>query len=107
GVPLASISAWPTDGAIDRESRMLDSHIDQTTENPSSFDSITDSDPEHRSSLEMEDWLFDKTGDRSSVSSESVFGYDFSRLPEGHLLHPAEFRPISSFSIASVHSPAQ
>ncbi|THU90173.1 hypothetical protein K435DRAFT_864575, partial [Dendrothele bispora CBS 962.96] len=55
GVPLTSISASPTDSAIDMESRMLDSHIDQTTENPSSFDSIMDSDPEHRSSIEMED----------------------------------------------------
>jgi len=113
GVPLTSISASPTDSAIDIdiESRMSDSRMGRTmmtmTENPSSFDSIMDTDQDQRTSIEIEDSLFDKTGNRSSVSSESVFGYDFSRFPEGGLVPPGNFRPISSFSISSVHSPAQ
>ncbi|KAF5333934.1 hypothetical protein D9758_018161 [Tetrapyrgos nigripes] len=104
GAPLTSISASPTDSAIDLESRLLDSRLEQT-ENPSSFDSIMDT--YQRSSIEAEDSLFDKTGDRASISSDSVFGYDFSRFPEGHLLPPPNFRPMSSFSMTSDHSLAK
>ncbi|KIK67170.1 hypothetical protein GYMLUDRAFT_69362 [Collybiopsis luxurians FD-317 M1] len=88
GAPLPSISASPQ-GSSYSESR-------------TSYDSIMDDD--QRSS--MEDSLFDKTGHRSSVSSESVFGYDdSSRYPDGHLLPPNAFRPVSSLSVTSNHSP--
>lgn len=88
GAPLTSISASPTGSSY--------------SQSGASFDSIMDDD--QRSS--MEDSLFDKTGHRSSVSSESVFGYDdSSRYPAGHLLPPNAFRPVSSLSINSTHSP--
>ncbi|KAJ3769941.1 hypothetical protein FB446DRAFT_766043 [Lentinula raphanica] len=88
GAPLTSISASPS-GSEYSQSRP-------------SYDSIMDDEP--RSSVE--DSLFDKTGHRSSVSSESVFGYDdSSRYPDGHLLPQNAFRPVSYLSINSIHSP--
>ncbi|KAJ4485212.1 hypothetical protein J3R30DRAFT_3696531 [Lentinula aciculospora] len=90
GAPLTSISASPP-GSMYSQSR-------------SSFDSIMDDHP--RTSLE--DSLFDKTGQRMSVSSESVFGYDnSSRYSKEHLLPQNAFRPVSYLSINSVHSPTQ
>ncbi|KAF9065359.1 hypothetical protein BDP27DRAFT_1424922 [Rhodocollybia butyracea] len=80
GAPLPSISASPPGTRT-------------------SYDSIMDGD--QRSS--MDDSLFDKTGHRTSVSSDSVFGYEDSSH-DGHLLPPT-FRPISSLSINSIHSP--
>ncbi|KAJ7459292.1 hypothetical protein FB451DRAFT_1046300 [Mycena latifolia] len=89
GMPLRAISASPP------ESR-------SGLRNRSSFDSIMDE--ERRSS--MEDSLFEKTGHRSSMSSDSVFGYDDQHAPNGHLLPPGQFRPLSVLSIHnSVHSP--
>jgi serine/arginine repetitive matrix protein 2 len=89
GMPLRAISASPP------ESR-------SGVRNRSSFDSILDD--ERRSSTE--DSLFEKTGHRSSMSSDSVFGYDDHHPPNGHLLPPAQFRPLSMLSIHnSVHSP--
>ncbi|KAJ6619274.1 hypothetical protein B0H10DRAFT_2216971 [Mycena sp. CBHHK59/15] len=88
GMPLRAISASPP------ESR-------SGLRNRSSFDSIIDE--EHRSS--MEDSLFEKTGHRSSMSSDSVFGYDDHNPPNGHLLPPNQFRPLSMLSMYSVHSP--
>ncbi|KAJ6451363.1 hypothetical protein C8R47DRAFT_1229888 [Mycena vitilis] len=73
--------------------------------NRSSFDSILDE--EQRSS--MEDSLFEKTGHRSSMSGDSVFGdpnpYDHYRAPHGHLLPPNHFRPLSVLSFNNDHSP--
>ncbi|KAJ7088519.1 hypothetical protein B0H15DRAFT_841620 [Mycena belliarum] len=89
GMPLSAISASPP------ESR-------SGFRNRSSFDSIMDE--ERRSS--MEDSLFEKTGHRSSMSSDSVFGYDDRNAPNGHLLPPAHFRPLSMLSMHnSIHSP--
>ncbi|KAJ3756789.1 hypothetical protein EV360DRAFT_14932, partial [Lentinula raphanica] len=88
GAPSTSISASPP-GSEYSQSRP-------------SYDSIMDDEP--RSS--MEDSLFDKTGHRSSISSESVFGYDdSSRYPDGHLLPQNAFRLVSYLSINSIHSP--
>jgi serine/arginine repetitive matrix protein 2 len=71
--------------------------------NRSSFDSILDND--RRSSTE--DSLFDKTENRSSMSSDSVFGDDdpHSGHLNGHLLLPNQFRPLSMLSVNSAHSP--
>ncbi|KAJ6577467.1 hypothetical protein B0H19DRAFT_561509 [Mycena capillaripes] len=89
GMPLRAISASPP------ESR-------NSLRNRSSFDSIIDE--ERRSS--MEDSLFEKTGHRSSMSSDSVFGYDDHHPPNGHLLPPHQFRPLSVLSFNnSAHSP--
>ncbi|KAJ7115597.1 hypothetical protein C8R43DRAFT_1038570 [Mycena crocata] len=89
GMPLRAISASPP------ESRSPLHH-------QSSYDSIIDE--ERRSS--MEDSLFEKTGHRSSMSSDSVFGYDEQHPPNGHLLPPHQFRPLSVLSMNnSVHSP--
>jgi hypothetical protein len=66
-----------------------------------SFDSILDD--EQRSSVE--DSLFEKAHHRSSMSSDSVFGEDYS-LQNG-LLPPNQFRPLSVLSINSVHSPTK
>ncbi|KAJ7772927.1 hypothetical protein DFH07DRAFT_913167 [Mycena maculata] len=88
GMPLRAISASPPESRSGMRNR-------------SSFDSIIDE--ERRSS--MEDSLFEKTGHRSSMSSDSVFGYDDHNPPNGHLLPPNQFRPLSVLSINSVHSP--
>ncbi|KAJ7667434.1 hypothetical protein B0H17DRAFT_254379 [Mycena rosella] len=88
GMPLSAISASPPE-----------SH--SGLRNRSSFDSIIDE--ERRSS--MEDSLFEKTGHRSSMSSDSVFGYDDHNIPNGHLLPPTQFRPLSMLSMNSIHSP--
>ncbi|KAJ7132975.1 hypothetical protein C8R46DRAFT_1048292 [Mycena filopes] len=89
GMPLSAISASPPSSHGGRNNR-------------SSFDSILDE--EHRNS--MEDSLFEKTGHRSSMSSDSVFGYDELHPPNGHLLPPHSFRPLSVYSMnTSVHSP--
>ncbi|KAJ7126033.1 hypothetical protein C8R44DRAFT_733950 [Mycena epipterygia] len=89
GMPLRAISASPP------ESR-------SGLRNRSSYDSIMDE--ERRSS--MEDSLFEKTGHRSSMSSDSVFGYDDHNAPNGHLLPPNQFRPLSMLSVHnSIHSP--
>jgi hypothetical protein len=90
GMPLTSISASPPESLAPEQLR-----------NHSSFDSILDDD--RRSS--MNDSLFDKTGNRSSMSSDSVFGYDDHHPPQGHLLPSMHLRPLSAFTVNSVHSP--
>ncbi|KAJ7831679.1 hypothetical protein B0H14DRAFT_2592484 [Mycena olivaceomarginata] len=65
------------------------------------YDSIIDE--ERRDS--MEDSLFEKTGHRSSMSSDSVFGYDDHNVPNGHLLPPNQFRPLSVLSFHNDRSP--
>jgi len=84
--PLTSISASPPESATSP-------HFAK------SFDSILDD--EQRSSVE--DLLFEKTHHCSSISSDSVFGDDYS-LQNG-LLPPNQFRPLSVLSINSVPSP--
>lgn len=99
GMPLTSILASPPDSTTAN-------HYGNRT----SYDSILD-DEGRRSSTDYEDRksssddsLFDKTGHRSSASSESVFGYDDAHPPQGDLLPSNQFRPLSMFSSASVHS---
>ncbi|KAJ7058075.1 hypothetical protein C8F01DRAFT_1149410 [Mycena amicta] len=88
-MPLSAISASPPESRSDFR-------------NHSSYDSIMD---EGRGSS-MEDSLFEKTGHRSSMSSDSVFGYDDHHPPNGHLLPPNQFRPLSMLSMNnSTHSP--
>ncbi|OSC98903.1 hypothetical protein PYCCODRAFT_1470720 [Trametes coccinea BRFM310] len=95
GAPLSAIAASP-DSAYsaysDREA------------NRTSWDSIMDNENERYTSVE--DSLFDKTRNRNSVSSESVFGFDpyaqYSRPPPSH-----QFRPLSIMSEMSIHSPAK
>ncbi|KAF7297196.1 hypothetical protein MIND_00952700 [Mycena indigotica] len=88
GAALSSISASPPE--YDRPS----------------YDSIMGEQTGRGSS--MEDSLFDKTGHRSSMSSDSIFGYDDHHPPNGHLLPPNQFRPLSMLSMnmsSSTHSP--
>ncbi|KAF8580290.1 hypothetical protein K439DRAFT_1637168 [Ramaria rubella] len=66
----------------------------------SSYDSILDDD--RRSTV---DSIFDNTGQRSSMSSDSVFGYDNSEPVRGNLFPPAHFRPLSIISIGNHGSP--
>ncbi|CAL1710495.1 unnamed protein product [Somion occarium] len=88
GMPLTAISASPPE-SVSRE----------PTNNPSNWDSIID---DHRTSAE--DSLFEKTGYRSSYSSdESVFGFDGNHSDPGQL-PPNHFRPLSMMSVASTHS---
>ncbi|TFK33165.1 hypothetical protein BDQ12DRAFT_448473 [Crucibulum laeve] len=89
-MPLTAISASPSE-----------SLAAPRFDNRSSFDSILDDD--RRSS--MDDSLFEKTGHRTSVSSDSVFGDDCFDPNQGGLLPPGQFRPLSIISLNSVHSP--
>ncbi|KAF9449617.1 hypothetical protein P691DRAFT_799115 [Macrolepiota fuliginosa MF-IS2] len=70
------------------------------------YDSIMDVDK--RTSMDISDSIFDKTGQRTSILSEdSVFGYDSdSRIQPGQL-PPHQFRPLSFISMNSVHSSAK
>ncbi|GLB36845.1 hypothetical protein LshimejAT787_0311320 [Lyophyllum shimeji] len=95
GVPLTAISASPP-GSVAEERFGNRSSYD--------YDSIMDHD---RPSSSIEDSLFERTGERSSVSSDSVFGFDESQAPRGGLRPPPQFRPLSVLSMDSVHSPAR
>ena len=66
-----------------------------------SYDSIMDNG--QRSS--MEDSLFEDTGQRCSMSSDSVFGDDASHPYSLGLLPPNQFRPLSALSFNSNHGP--
>ncbi|TDL15217.1 hypothetical protein BD410DRAFT_845383 [Rickenella mellea] len=91
-VPLTAISASPP--GSDKSSREVG--------HQTSFDSIMDEDP--RSSG---DSIFDATGQRTSMSSDSVFGYDDHHPPSQGmgLFPPNQFRPLSVISIPTVRSP--
>jgi serine/arginine repetitive matrix protein 2 len=89
--PLTSISASPPTGF----------EVSDSGYNHTSYDSVMDD--EQRSS--MEDSLFEKTGQRSSVSSDSVFGDDMSHPYARGLLPPNQFRPLSVLSLNSSHGP--
>ncbi|KAG0697268.1 hypothetical protein DFH29DRAFT_160061 [Suillus ampliporus] len=98
GMPLTAISASPPEspaGSVRSEQFRSDQYA-----NCMSYDSIMGSDREPQPPSNMEDSLFEKTGHRTSVSSSdsAFFGVDSSHAPP-------QFRPLSSFSIASVHSP--
>ncbi|KAI0635339.1 hypothetical protein C8Q77DRAFT_1054820 [Trametes polyzona] len=98
GAPLSAISASP-------ESTYSDGGAEA---NRTSWDSIMDGDGEGTTGryMSVEDSLFDKTRNRTSVSSESVFGFDpyaqWARPPPSQ-----QFRPLSIMSEMSVHSPAK
>ncbi|KAF7982388.1 hypothetical protein HWV62_28475 [Athelia sp. TMB] len=100
-MPLTAISASPP-ASLTSKSR----------EQVLSYDSIMD-DEGHRSSTEYdnerrsasEDSLFDQSGTRSSSSSESVFGVEGQARPRGGLQPAYQFRPLSTMSFASPHSP--
>jgi len=91
GMPLSAISASPPDSAVASRSNF------SATRDSYEYDSIMDNDPVST----IDDSLFDKTGHRSSLSSESIFGDDASNPIPGHLLLPHQFRPLSMLSVRS------
>ena len=100
GTPLTAISASPPEslaGSI-RNERITSGEFEYRT----TYDSIMDSRNEPQKTT-VEDSIFEKTGHRTSVSSsDSTF---FGKNSEGH--DPPRYRPISSFSIASLHGPVK
>lgn len=91
GAPLSAISASPES-----------TYSEPDEVNRTSWDSIMDND---RYTSVVEDSLFDKTGKRSSMSSESVFGFDPSSYAQyGRYVPSQQFRPLSIMSEMSVHS---
>ncbi|KAH7927901.1 hypothetical protein BV22DRAFT_1127073 [Leucogyrophana mollusca] len=70
-----------------------------------SYDSIMDNESGPYRYGMVEDSLFDKTGHRTSMSSDSGFFGNDSSDPRGNLEAPRQYRPLSSLSIPSVHSP--
>jgi hypothetical protein len=98
-MPLTSISASPSGSTSE-------SFCQQMFHQATSFDSIIDSD--RRTSVNVSDSIFDKTGNRTSVSSEdSLFGHDNGSRFQPGLLPRHQYRPLSFMSATSVHSPAQ
>ncbi|TCD61190.1 hypothetical protein EIP91_008796, partial [Steccherinum ochraceum] len=113
GVPLTAISASPPESLAASLMRSHASYnrtefdqtgftqteFDRTEFNRTEFDSIMDDD--RRYSV-AEDSLFERTGYRSSVysdSDESVFGFDASH-PQ---INPTrQFRPLSMMSVSSI-----
>ncbi|KAI0794946.1 hypothetical protein C8Q75DRAFT_791510 [Abortiporus biennis] len=97
GMPLSAISASPPESVSGEQ-----------LYNRTSFDSIMDVE---RRTTTVEDSLFEKTGYRSSISSEgSVFGYDESHShigENGEFLRGNNFRPLSMMSVASIHTAAR
>nr|GAT51801.1 predicted protein [Mycena chlorophos] len=83
-MPLNTISASPAGSSYD-----VDSILGATTRGASDNNSGS-----------LEDSLFEKTGHRSSMSSDSVFGYDDHHQPNGHLFPPNQFRPLSILSMS-------
>ncbi|KIJ60131.1 hypothetical protein HYDPIDRAFT_32553 [Hydnomerulius pinastri MD-312] len=100
GMPLTAISASPPEslaGSVRSERIHSEEYGNGTT-----YDSLIDSRYQlHRTA--PEDSIFEKTGYRTSVSSsDSMF---FNQNLAGGDANPPHYRPISSLSIASVHSP--
>ena len=99
GMPLTSISASPPESVTGKPQG-----------NGTSYNSILDG-KGRRSLMEYEDRhsssdsLFNQTGDRSSVSSETVFGYDKLCHLQGNLLPSHQFGPLSTYSDTTHHSP--
>jgi len=88
---LTSISASPPNGF----------ELSSVYNHRTSYDSM---DNEQRSSVD--DSLFEKTGQPSSVSSDSVFGDNMSHSYAIGLLSPHHFRPLSALSLNSSHGPS-
>lgn len=88
--PLTSISASPPESTAGDLAQK------------SSYDSILDDD--RRSTI---DSIFDNTGQRSSVSSDSVFGYDVNEVVRGNLFPPTHFRPLSVISLGNPGTPRE
>ncbi|KAG1897346.1 uncharacterized protein F5891DRAFT_1242792 [Suillus fuscotomentosus] len=97
GMPLTAISASPPESparSIGSEQFRSGQYV-----NRMSYDSIMDMDHEHQPVPNMEDSLFEKTCHRTSVSSSdsAFFAVDSSHAPP-------QFKRLSSYSIASIHS---
>ncbi|KIJ56218.1 hypothetical protein M422DRAFT_63159 [Sphaerobolus stellatus SS14] len=102
-MPLSAISASPPESVVGSSNELA---------KVSSYDSILDED--RRSTV---DSIFDRTGQRSSMSSDSVFGYDeSSNRPQfnftetsTNLFPPAlaMFRPLSVISVTNHGSPRE
>ena len=93
--PLPSISVSPSPAIPDSMRGVYSNEYDRRM----SYDSIMDSQCESQNT----DSLFEKTGHRISVcSSDSTF---FEEHPDNAAAKPPRYRPISSLSIPSVHSP--
>lgn len=97
GTPLTSISASPP---LSRAGSLRGKGIHSVEYgNRTSYDSIMDSQYESQKT----DSLFEKTGCRNSVcSTDSSF---FEQHSDNDAAKPPRYRPISSLSIQSVHSP--
>ncbi|KAI6113748.1 hypothetical protein EDD16DRAFT_1802786, partial [Pisolithus croceorrhizus] len=103
GMPLTSISASPPEslaGSV-RSERITSEEY----EPPASYDSIMDSRNELQKTT-AEDSLFEKTGYRTSVSSSDSMFFGKDPMDARHADLP-RYRPISSFSVSSKHSPAK
>lgn len=103
GMPLTSISASPPEslaGSV-RSERIASAEF----ENRTSYDSLMDSRNELQKTT-AEDSLFEKTGYRTSVSSSDSMFFGKDPMDARHVDLP-RYRPISSFSVSSTHSPAQ
>ena len=101
GLPLSSISASPSQQSNDYsdEFSMSEDHAGRL--NRFSYDSILN---ERKSS--SGDSLMDESGNWSSMSSDIFsFGKNFSAAKSGGLLMPAQYRPVSIFSLGSTKSP--
>ena len=88
--PLTAISASPPES------------VKADLARKSSYDSILDDD--RRSTV---DSIFDHTGQRSSMSSGSVFGYDANEPARGNLFPPTHFRPLSVISLGNPGTPRE
>lgn len=98
GMPLTAISASPPESPAG--STRSEQFRGGQYANRMSYDSIMSADHEPHPVSNMEDSLFEKTGHRTSVSSSdsAFFAVDSSHAPP-------QFKRLSSYSIASVHSP--
>ncbi|KAH7918158.1 hypothetical protein BV22DRAFT_1200072 [Leucogyrophana mollusca] len=97
-MPLTAISASPPES-------LAGSMRSERYANRMSYDSIMDNESGPYRYGMVEDSLFDKTGHRTSMSSDSAFFGNDSSDPRGNLEAPRQYRPLSSLSIPSVHSP--
>ncbi|KAH7884200.1 hypothetical protein F5I97DRAFT_1671717 [Phlebopus sp. FC_14] len=99
GMPLTSISASPP-GSVRSEPMRAEEYSNTY------YDSLMDNTRGGPQRTNTEDSLFEKTGYRTSVSSSdsSFFEQQSGDTANGN---PPYYRPISSLSIASVHSPAK
>ncbi|KIK98105.1 hypothetical protein PAXRUDRAFT_725108 [Paxillus rubicundulus Ve08.2h10] len=102
GMPLTAISASPPESlAGSLRSERIHS---EEYENPTSYDSLMDSRYGlHKSA--PEDSLFEKTDYRTSVSSSDSGFFGQNLGDTANVKNPPRYRPISSLSIASIHSP--